>query len=365
MFVLQSLAGQDLTEEGSAGDIKKSIRIGLLISEEKEKAALYGAEMAVSEANKNGGYFNTPFQLEVRSMEGPWGTGSKQAVNLIFDEEVWAIMGSHDGRNAHLVEQVTTKARIVFLSAWATDPTLSQAFTPWYFSCVPNDNQQADMLIEEVFVKRKLSRVAVIYESGYDSKQTMNSFLKKLKISGFSDPLKLVYDNTDQNCSALLDQISKANINCVILFGMPSTSLKLVRQIREKELNISLFGALSLLNDNELSDHELKNYEGVVMITPGHWLSTMGTYFIEKFQSLYGYKPGAVSTYAYDGMSIIIKAIREAGLDSDSIQKSLIGIKYKGVTGLIQFDENGNRVDPGQLMEIKNGQPEIYKCITP
>ena len=46
-------------------------------------------------------------------------------------------MGSHDGRNAHLVEQVATKSQVVFLSAWASDPTLSQAFVPWFFSCVP------------------------------------------------------------------------------------------------------------------------------------------------------------------------------------------------------------------------------------
>jgi len=365
MCVMQALVGQNVKTKENAVDNNKSVKIGLLISDEKAEAALYGAEIAISEANENGGFYNKPFQLVVRSMEGPWGTGSKQAVNLIFDEEVWAIMGSHDGRNAHLVEQVTTKAHIVFLSAWATDPTLSQAFTPWYFSCVPNDNQQADMLIEEAFVKRKLSRVAVISENGYDSKQSLNSFLKKTKISGFSDPLKLVYDNTEQNCSALLDQISKANVNCVILFGLPSSSLKLVQQIQQKGMNLNLFGTLSLLDEKELSDQDLKRYEGVVMLTSGHWLSTRGSGFIEEFQTTYGLMPGAVAAYAYDGMNIIIEAIKNAGLNRDSIQKSMAGIKYEGVTGLIQFDNKGNRINAGQLMEIKNGHPEIHMCIAP
>ena len=85
-------------------------------------------------------------------MEGPWGTGSKQAVNLVFDEEVVAMLGSHDGRNAHLVEQVSAKSRVVFLSAWSGDPTLAQAFVPWFFNCVPNDLQQADVLIEEIYI---------------------------------------------------------------------------------------------------------------------------------------------------------------------------------------------------------------------
>ena len=128
-----------------------TIKIGLLIPGIQFFAARNAAEMAVKEANMQGGCKGIPFSLTVHTMEGPWGTGSKEAVNLIFDDDVWAILGSHDGRNAHLVEQVTAKTKVVFVSAWAGDPTLSQAFVPWYFSCVPNNIQQAKILIEEIY----------------------------------------------------------------------------------------------------------------------------------------------------------------------------------------------------------------------
>ena len=109
---------------------------------------------------------------------GQWGTGSKQAVDLIFAENVCAIIGSSNGRNAHLVEQVAAKTRKVFLSAWAGDPTLAQAFVPWYFSCVPNDNQQAEVLIEEIYNKRKITKIAVVSDNSYDSKLALESFVK-------------------------------------------------------------------------------------------------------------------------------------------------------------------------------------------
>jgi ABC-type branched-subunit amino acid transport system substrate-binding protein len=146
----------------------KPIKIGLLIPDKKSLAARQGAEMAICKANKSGGYDNRPFQLVVRSTEGPWGSGSKEAVNMIFEEEVWAIVGSNDGRNGHVVEQVATKARIVFLSAWATDPSLSKAFIPWYFCCVPNDLLQAAALIEEIYDKRKFKKVAFVSEKNFD-----------------------------------------------------------------------------------------------------------------------------------------------------------------------------------------------------
>lgn len=335
----------------------KTVKIGLLIHDNKSVAAKHGAEMAVRKANEKGGFNGRPFQLVVHSMEGPWGTGSKEAVNLIFEEEVWAIMGSHDGRNAHLVEQVTTKARIVFLSAWASDPTLSQAFVPWYFSCVPNDLQQAAAFIEEIYNKRKITKIAAVADNGYDSKLALDSFLKETKIAGKADPLQFFYENSSQDFNVLLDQIYKADVNCIILFGQPSASLKIIQQIRQRKMTQPVFGSLSVLGENELSGQEWKNFEGVVLLSSGHLLRSQGLDFRQEFQRTYGNMPGAEAAYAFDGMNLIIEAIRNAGLDRDKIQKSLAKIHYNGVTGIIQFDDKGNRVGTAILIEIKNGHP--------
>ena len=162
----------------------QTIKIGLLIQDSSYTSAVHGAELAVRKANDKGGMNGHPFRLVVRSMEGPWGTGSKQAVDLIFNEKVWALLGSHDGRNAHLVEQAATKSIVVFLSAWSGDPTLSQAFVPWFFNCAPNYDQQAAALFEDIYEKKKYSKVAVIYDNDYDSMQSLKAFLKIIKQEG-------------------------------------------------------------------------------------------------------------------------------------------------------------------------------------
>lgn len=357
MFTLLALIVPNVQASKNQEGPDKTVKIGLLIPDNKSMAAMHGAEMAIRKANEKGGFNGRPFQLVVHSMEGPWGTGSKEAVNLIFEEEVWAIMGSHDGRNAHLVEQVITKARIVFLSAWASDPTLSQAFVPWYFSCVPNDLQQAAALIEEIYNKREINKIAAVSDNGYDSKLALKSFVKKTKIAGKADPLQFFYDNSIQDFSDLLDQINKADVNCIILFGQPSASLKIIQQIRQRKMNQPVFGSLSVLGEKELSDQELKKYENVVLVFSGHWLRSKGLAFRQEFQRTFGNMPGAVAAYAYDGMNVIIEAIKNAGLDRDKIQKSLANIKYEGVTGPIQFDKKGNRVGTAELMKIKNGIP--------
>ncbi len=335
-----------------------TIKIGLLIQDSSYTSAVQGAEMAIRIANEKGGMNGRKFQLVVRSMEGPWGTGSKEAVDLIFEEEVWALMGSHDGRNAHIVEQAATKARVVFLSAWASDPTLSQAFVPWFFNCVPNDNQQAASLIEKIYSKNKTDRIAVISENNYDSKMTCDNFLKSIKTSGKPSPLLFNYDPGNRHLNVLLEEVSKAEVNSIVIFCQPSVSLEIIKQIRLKKMDKQFFGSLMLLNENELSDKDLQYIDNLLSIPSGDWSGSENLNFRQEFQKTYKKMPGMVASYSYDGMNLLIEAIRNAGSDErEKIQKSLENINFKGVTGTIQFDDKGNRIGNFGIMKTKNGVP--------
>ena len=339
----------------------KTVKIGLLIPDSTSKAARYGAELAILKANEKGGFKGKPFQLMVKSMEGPWGTGSKQAVNLIFNDNVCAIMGSPDGRNGHLVEQVTTKARIVFLSAWAGDPTLAQAFVPWYFSVVPTDLQQADALIDEIYNKRKMNKIVAVSDNDYDSKLAAGSFVKKTKQADKADPLLFYYENSTGDFNDLTKQIKKTGSEAIVLFGKPSASSRLIQQLRQNKIDVPIFGTLSLMDENELSGNDLKNYEGVTIVSAMNLSQTKSKSFREDFLRTYGKLPGMVAEYSFDGMSLLIEAVRSAGTDRENIQKTLAKLHYEGVTGPIQFDDKGKRVGAPSLVEIKNDTPVIVE----
>lgn len=353
---LPLLMARGETASHSKTESPGTVKIGLLIPDGKSKSARQAAELAVYEANAKGGYNGRPFRLVVRSMEGPWGTGSKEAVNLIFDEEVTAIMGSHDGRNAHLVEQVTTKTRIVFLSAWATDPTLSQAFVPWYFSCVANDLQQADALIKTIY-KKSNTKIAAISLDDYDSKMSLESFLKRTKLAGKPGPMQLIYNAASANEASLLDQIRKAGISSVLLFGKGSVYLKLLEQIGKQKMNLSIYGTMSFLGDDQIANLKLQTTGNNVEIPVGDWLATRYKSFSKAYQNKYGSTPNALASYAYDGMNVIIEAIKKAGTDRENIQKSISALHLEGVTGTIGFDDKGNRKGNLVVMKILNGLP--------
>jgi branched-chain amino acid transport system substrate-binding protein len=346
---------QNVNALQNTSTISKTVKIGLLINDYRSVAARNASEMAIEIANKEEGPDGLHFQLVTRSMEGPWGTGSKEAVDLVFNEKVWAILGSHNGRNAHLVEQVIAKTGIVFLSAWASDPTLSQAFVPWYFSCVPNDIQQADALIEEIYNKRKIIKVATVTGKGYDSNIALESLLKQLKTADRVEPLQLFYDSSDKNFTTLFRKINEAKINGIILIGQPLASLNFIEQLRQNKMNPSVFGTLSLLGEDPLKEVDFMHYNNIALVTSGNWMGLKALFFQKEFQKKYGKMPGATAAYAFDGMNLIIDAIKHSGFDRENIQESLSKMHYEGVTGSIQFDDRGNRVNAVDIIEINNG----------
>ena len=334
------------------------VKIGLLIQDSSYTSAMHGAELAVRKANETGGMNGRLFRLVTRSMEGPWGTGSKQAVDLIFNEKVWALLGSHDGRNAHLAEQAATKSTVVFVSAWAGDPTLSQAFVPWFFNCVPDYARQAEALIEEICDKRKLNRIGCVFGNDYDSKLAFETFRKRMRNTGKNDPVPIVYQDYNNNPDRLIDKIISSDLKCIILFGGPAESFEIIKLIRRREITIPVFGSISLFNENILTAKEMQDFNNMILVPAGEWPPAGISEFQQEYRKNYGSDPGMMAAYAYDGMSILIKAILDAGgPDREIIQESLKRIQHNGITGSVRFDANGNRTSPLQIVKIVNGFP--------
>jgi len=339
----------------------ETIKIGLLIDNKSSLAAVHAAELAISEANSKAGIRNRKYELVVRSMEGPWGTGSKQTVDLIFDENVAAIAGSHGGRNAHLAEQVCAKSRVILISARASDPTLTQAFVPWYYSCVPNDNQQAAVLSEEVFNRNKESDVLLVSDNDYDARQASQSMITRIKSSGLKDPELLRYDENENDLSGIAATILKSGKRCIVLFGKPPSALNLLREIRKLKYDFRIYTSLSMMDEDKLAIKDLSHYEGLTIISPFFANNPKWTSFSKAFLKKFGYEPGVIASYSYDAINVIIEAIDRNGPDQEMMQKTIEESKFEGLSGIIEFDKHGNRKEPFSMITIKNGAPILVK----
>jgi branched-chain amino acid transport system substrate-binding protein len=327
---------------GGGGGVN-SIKIGLLVQKSTSVEAKNGASLAIAEANYRGGFKGRNFELVIKSMEGPWGTGSKQAVDMIFNDEVIAIVGLHDGRNAHLVEQATTKANVSYISAFAGDPTLSQAFTPWFFNCLPNDNQQAELLLKEIKSK-KYSRITLVTDDDYDAKSAFKSFIEKARNAGIAKPVTIVLEKTVRDINETAGTIVKGNADCLLLFTEPASAEILICKLKEMNCSLQIYGPLSLLKDSSPVYNHPEVLKNLLLLSSGEWFQKENSEFAGRYYQRFKSWPGAEAAYSYDATMIMINAAVVAEGKRENVQKALMNTDYRGATGIVRFDEKGNRI---------------------
>ena len=128
--------------------------------------------------------------------------------------------------------------------------------------------------------------------------------------------------------------------------------------MQQRKMRQPVFGSLSILNENKLSEKELQEFNNIMLVPSGYWTGSKNPAFRQEYKKLYGKMPGMVAAYAFDGMNLLIEAIRTSGgPEREKIQEALLKIYYEGVTGPVRFDAKGNRVGKVAVVKILNGLP--------
>jgi branched-chain amino acid transport system substrate-binding protein len=321
-----------------------TIKIGLLLQNQSLISVVNAATLAIEEANRAG---NKTFVLEVRSMEGPWGAGASRSVDLVFGEQVWAVIASADGRNAHLAEQVSAKTQVVFMSAWSGDPTLAQAFVPWYYCLLPNYVQQAEIIAREISKSGNGGKTMIIAAEDYDSRLAVTAFRKVFSGYGFPEPV-VVHEKDIASSSG-------NGFSTAVLFCQPERSVEIIKRIKQACKECRIIGWLAISGGEAFNENEIKDIDGTLIISPGFYFTEKGKFFLNEYYKRYRNQPGAAAALAYDGVNVIIEASRKAR-DRSDLRFHISSIIHDGSTGTIKFDKNGNRTGSQEFMRAENGR---------
>jgi branched-chain amino acid transport system substrate-binding protein len=324
-----------------------TISIGILLPDPSHRKVVRGAELAIAKANASGGYKGKPFELAVRSAEGLWGAGSKESVSLVYEDHVRAIIGSLDGRNGHLAEQVATKSHLSYIETFATEPTLSQAFVPWFFRVVPNDNQQSAVILRQIITSGG-GRIGILSTQEYNTGYAVRSLTKAVARETGVSIRAIELDIKDFQQGEVLDRILSSNLDHLVIPFDASFMTELIKTLRSLKPDLSIYGTLHFTMGIEDRESPWKYCKGVHMLAP--LLNPASQADL----------PDIRSAYVYDAVNLVIHAIRQVGTDREAITNYLSETEYPGITGKISFDELGNRQEVPSLISIQNGNPESH-----
>jgi branched-chain amino acid transport system substrate-binding protein len=144
----------------------------------------------------------------------------------------------------------------------------------------------------------------------------------------------------------------------VVLFGPSPDAVRVVRGLRLRGVGGPLFGGPELASEElvaELGDVAA----GLTVVAP----CDLGrpdprpAAFADRYRAAYGGPPTVRAAYGYDAVHLVIRAVREAGLDRAAIRDALAATGgFDGVTGPIRFDGTGATTARPVLLRVADGR---------
>jgi branched-chain amino acid transport system substrate-binding protein len=351
----------------------KEVRIGFLgplkgsVMVPQGIQMLQGSTLAIEEANKKGGYRGLPFVLLPHNDVGLWGAAANEVVKM-DDEKVWAFLGSIDDIVSHVALRAALKLEIPMICTGNPDPTYTETNIPWTIRVISDDRQSGYALVNYIFKKDNHSRVAVIRANNRYGRVGVKEFSDAAVRVGHPIIIEERFLDGETDFKTQLERILITSPDAILIWGNAKESGLILQQLRAIGLKQPVYGS-----DRMVSPEFLKTAgalaEGTVTTCPYNpaagnpKLKTFQTNYLKRF----GQEPDIFAAHAYDGMNILIEAIRKAGLNRVLIRDVLLDLKtfqgYEGVTGKIVLDGTWNDIGDIWMAQVRQGKFEFFPTL--
>jgi len=324
-------------------------------------------KMAVDEINAAGGILGRQITLIPGDDMNETTTGYTLVRRFIDRDKIDFLIGPDASAITLSVYPLTQKAGIVQLTT-SVNPQITRKGNPWIFRLRPHQEASWAILIKYVVENMKVKDIGIIHVDTDYGIGAGDAGEKALAAYGIKPLIRLQSTAQDVDFSSHILRLKKAGVKAIFMTSVGRGLEAIATFVQQKhQLGLNAFivedmtanieKTLEILgNDRKLRDGDLT---GLIYTpldkTPAVYAKT------EKFQKLYGYNPDDHGMACYDAVYLIKAAAERAGTidDKAKVRDALRGIKYQGVCGLFDFDQNGDGIWEGWLLDVKDGKMRI------
>ena len=335
-------------------------------------AMINGVRLQVEKLNEQGGVQGREVVVDVYDNKHDKELAGKQARKIAEDSQCLAVIGHYYSSLSLQGGKVYKDRGIPAVSGSAAAPDVTEG-NPWYFRVVSDNRLQGKLSALYMSGVMKQSDVNIVYEDDAYGRTLMQSFRSAARELGLNIENNWEINSLEDNVSSRLDKIKgklqeQQDPGGMYVALLDKEAAGLVRRLRKAKLDIPIFGgdSLGLGTFPQEVASGLKDSEDAGDYTDGIYTTT---YFIrdianrkaQEFSRNFIHKhdrePDALSASNYDAAGIILQALQDVDLDKDLAEQrrqlrdvlqsySKPDNSYKGVTGHIYFDRQGNAHNP-------------------
>ena len=316
-----------------------------------------GARLAIDEANAAQIRIGGKLARFLLIPEDDQGTaqGAVAAAQRLVGARVVGVVGHLSSGASIAASAIYREAGVPVISPSATNPRLTEMGSSVQFRVIGRDDQQGPAIANYLTGTGKAKLVAVIDDSTAYGEGVADGVEATLKSHSIEVLPREKGATTTADWRAALARIQAKNPDAIFFGGMDSSAGPLVRQARELGMK-ALFLAADGACVDSMSTLAGGAAEGMVCIQPGLPISVAARKFVDAYQARFNRAPIVYAPFAYDAANALIEAIKKAdSAEPLRYQSQLAQLSFTGATGLIAFDEKGDRKHAPMTIDTLKG----------
>ena len=324
-------------------------------------------EMLVKDINSKGGVNGSKIELVVYDTQGDATKAVQLATKLIRSDKVVAIIGPSTTGETLAVVPIAEKEQIPLISCAAgikiTDPVKK-----WVFKTPANDHVAAEKIFNYAArLKQKHIALLTVSDSfGSSGREQLKTLAAK---KGFTVVADEVYSPKDTDMTSQLTKIRGVKPDAIICWGTNPGPAVITRNLKQLGIKIPLYQSHGVASKKYIELAGAEAAEGVVL--PAGKLAVYDKLgkndpqlkvlkeYDQMYKKNFGVEASTFGGYAYDGLYLVLGAVKKAGARSDQIRagieqtKKMVGVS--GIFTMTPTDHNGLDLSAFEMVRVKKG----------
>jgi branched-chain amino acid transport system substrate-binding protein len=336
----------------------ETIRIGAIIPLSGDNAQ-YGKwiqealELYKDEVNAAGGIRGAKLSIIYEDDQADPKMAVSAMNKLVNVDKVPVVYGSWASSSVLAEAPIAERSKTIVM-AQGISPKIREA-GDYIFRCIPSSEHSLARLVP--FARSKgAQEAAILYvnnDYGLDQAQT---FAKLFTNLGGHVVFQEGYGVGQTDFRSILTKIKSLNVDSIYLPGYSEVGT-ILKQATELGIKAQYYASDPFENPDivKLAGAAANGVFYPFFFNPDQDLSALKN-FEQRYTEKYGRNPEGTAALAYNGLQVLVEAIKVAGFDPAKIKDALYGVhNFEGIMGSIAIDDHGDMRLPIYIKTVQNG----------
>ena len=321
-------------------------------------------KLALKQINEAGGVNGKKINLITVDNQST-NPGALAALNRAVEQEkVLALVGSGHSTQVLAMSDAIKRYAIPTIIQ-ATNASLTHQGNPWLFRVRPDDSIAAAAMVKYIKEDTKFTKIGILHDTDAFGTGGADLVEQGVKAAGLTVVKRVSYTTKDKDYTAELLGLKNAGAEIMVLYGTSDEDVALIqRQYRQLGAPFKYLGSPSsqAADALNLSREAAEGILAAADFVPGY--NEANRKFTAEYRKEYNEEYDTVQSWPYDGLNILVNAIKTGGEDRAKIRAAILATQgYKGMMGTFSFTPNGDGLHEVSIVQIEKGARKLLKII--